>query len=156
MDFGVVSFTVGYLFSSSDCKPCNPQRTPDSNPQHWFALVWHQQDQLVIERFEFGGDLVKELLSTLTIDERCGVTLEFEDIFYKLPLRRTSNAIRQLTKHNIYLCIHFIISNKYTYFRAFAQKLREQVGLIGLPVLIWDEKKPRADSDQLKLLYEWH
>ncbi len=29
--------------------------------------------------FEFGGNLVKELLSTLTSDERCGVMLEFED-----------------------------------------------------------------------------
>jgi len=28
---------------------------------------------------ECGEDLVKELLSTLTIDERCGVMLEFED-----------------------------------------------------------------------------
>jgi len=35
--------------------------------------------QLVIERIEYGIDAVKELLNTLTSDERCGVMLEFED-----------------------------------------------------------------------------
>ncbi|MBW4428549.1 MAG: hypothetical protein KME50_30000 [Nostoc desertorum CM1-VF14] len=35
--------------------------------------------QLVVERVEYGVDAVKELLSTLTIDERCGVMLEFEN-----------------------------------------------------------------------------
>jgi len=29
---------------------------------------------------EYGIDAVKELLSILTIDERCGVMLEFEDV----------------------------------------------------------------------------
>ncbi|WP_390625530.1 MULTISPECIES: hypothetical protein [Nostoc] len=33
-----------------------------------------------IERVEDGVDAVKELLSTLTIDECCGVMLEFEDL----------------------------------------------------------------------------
>ncbi|WP_228038831.1 hypothetical protein [Nostoc sp. LEGE 12450] len=32
-----------------------------------------------MERVEYGVDAVKELLSTLTSDERCGVMLEFED-----------------------------------------------------------------------------
>jgi hypothetical protein len=32
-----------------------------------------------VERVEYGVDAVKELLSTLTIDERCGVMLEFEN-----------------------------------------------------------------------------
>ncbi|MBN3992370.1 MAG: bifunctional DNA primase/helicase, partial [Nostoc sp. NMS2] len=35
--------------------------------------------RLAIERVENGVDAVKELLSTLTSDERCGVMLEFED-----------------------------------------------------------------------------
>ncbi|WP_256874668.1 hypothetical protein [Nostoc sp. C057] len=35
--------------------------------------------RLAIDRVEDGVDKVKELLSTLTIDERCGVMLEFED-----------------------------------------------------------------------------
>jgi hypothetical protein len=34
---------------------------------------------LAIERVENRIDAVKRLLSTLTIDERCGVMLEFED-----------------------------------------------------------------------------
>lgn len=45
---------------------------------------WWQQvkyyAQLAIERFEYGEDQVKELLSTLTIDERWGVIFKFEDI----------------------------------------------------------------------------
>ncbi len=32
-----------------------------------------------MKRVEYGVDAVKELLSTLTSDERCGVMLEFED-----------------------------------------------------------------------------
>ncbi|MEH1814757.1 MAG: hypothetical protein V7K26_29085 [Nostoc sp.] len=36
--------------------------------------------QLVVERIEYGVDAVKELLSTLTIDERLGMMLEFEDL----------------------------------------------------------------------------
>ena len=36
--------------------------------------------RLAIERVEYGVDAVKELLSTLTIDQRCGVMLEFEDL----------------------------------------------------------------------------
>jgi hypothetical protein len=33
-----------------------------------------------MERVEYGVDAVKELLSTLTSDKRCGVMLEFEDL----------------------------------------------------------------------------
>jgi hypothetical protein len=36
--------------------------------------------RLAIEKVEYGVESVKELLSTLTIDERCGVILEFEDL----------------------------------------------------------------------------
>ncbi|MCC5655278.1 hypothetical protein LC609_37190 [Nostoc sp. XA013] len=32
-----------------------------------------------MERVEYGVDAVKELLSTLTSDERCALMLEFED-----------------------------------------------------------------------------
>ncbi|MEH1914319.1 hypothetical protein [Nostoc sp.] len=46
--------------------------------------------RLAIERVEYGVDAVKELLCTLTIDERCGVMLEFENIdpdkFAQLPV----------------------------------------------------------------------
>ncbi|MEH2347583.1 MAG: bifunctional DNA primase/helicase, partial [Nostoc sp.] len=45
---------------------------------------WWQQvkyyAQLAIERFEYGVESVKELLSTLTIDERWGAIFKFEDI----------------------------------------------------------------------------
>lgn len=44
----------------------------------WWERVKYYA-QLVIERVEDGVDAVKELLSTLTIDERLGVMLEFED-----------------------------------------------------------------------------
>ncbi|MCC5619505.1 hypothetical protein LC605_31535 [Nostoc sp. CHAB 5836] len=36
--------------------------------------------QLAIERVEYWIDAVKELLSTLTSDERCGVMLKFDNI----------------------------------------------------------------------------
>jgi hypothetical protein len=36
--------------------------------------------QLAIKRFEYGVNAVKEILSTLTNDERWGVMLKFEDI----------------------------------------------------------------------------
>ncbi|MCC5619703.1 hypothetical protein LC605_32700 [Nostoc sp. CHAB 5836] len=44
----------------------------------WWERVKYYA-RLAIERVELGVDKVKELLSTLTIDERCGVMLEFED-----------------------------------------------------------------------------
>ncbi|MHC5937903.1 hypothetical protein [Nostoc sp.] len=44
---------------------------------YWWERVKYYA-QLVIERVEYGIDAVKELLSTLTIDERCGVMLEFD------------------------------------------------------------------------------
>ncbi len=44
----------------------------------WWERVKYYA-QLVVERVECGVNAVKELLSTLTIDERWGVILEFED-----------------------------------------------------------------------------
>ncbi|MBN3946378.1 MAG: hypothetical protein HWQ38_07755 [Nostoc sp. NMS7] len=46
----------------------------------WWERVKYYA-RLVIEGVEYGVDAVKELLSTLTIDERCGVILEFEDAY---------------------------------------------------------------------------
>ena len=45
----------------------------------WWERVKYYA-RLAIERVENGVDTVKELLSTLTSDERCGVMLEFEDL----------------------------------------------------------------------------
>ncbi|MBW4458126.1 MAG: hypothetical protein KME55_39020 [Nostoc indistinguendum CM1-VF10] len=45
----------------------------------WWERVKYYA-HLAIERVEHGIDTVKELLSTLTIDERWGVILKFEDI----------------------------------------------------------------------------
>ncbi|MHC5915588.1 MAG: plasmid replication protein, CyRepA1 family [Nostoc sp.] len=44
----------------------------------WWERVKYYA-RLAIERVEYGVESVKELLSTLTSDERCGVMLEFED-----------------------------------------------------------------------------
>jgi len=44
----------------------------------WWERVKYYA-QLAIEKMECGFDAVKELLSTLTSDERCGVMLKFED-----------------------------------------------------------------------------
>ncbi|MEH1932006.1 hypothetical protein [Nostoc sp.] len=46
----------------------------------WWERVKYYA-RLVIEGVEYGVYAVKELLSTLTIDERCGVMLEFEDAY---------------------------------------------------------------------------
>jgi hypothetical protein len=45
----------------------------------WWERVKYYA-QLAIERVQYGVESVKELLSTLTIDQRWGVILEFEDI----------------------------------------------------------------------------
>jgi hypothetical protein len=45
----------------------------------WWERVKYYA-QLAIERFESGVESVKELLTTLTSDERCGVMLKFDDI----------------------------------------------------------------------------
>ncbi|MEH1765671.1 MAG: hypothetical protein V7L27_01115 [Nostoc sp.] len=45
---------------------------------YWWERVKYYA-RLAIERFDYGVEGVKELLSTLTSDERCGVMLEFED-----------------------------------------------------------------------------
>jgi len=45
----------------------------------WWERVKHYA-RLVIERFEFGVDAVKELLSTLTNDQRWGVMLQFDEV----------------------------------------------------------------------------
>ena len=45
----------------------------------WWEWVKYYAE-LAIERFEFGVDAVKELLSTLTSDQRWGVMLEFGEV----------------------------------------------------------------------------
>ncbi|MHC5736267.1 hypothetical protein [Nostoc sp.] len=47
---------------------------------------------IVVERLEYGVDAVKELLSTLTSDERCGVMLEFEDACQDLFAQLVTDA----------------------------------------------------------------
>ncbi|MEH1916776.1 hypothetical protein [Nostoc sp.] len=51
---------------------------PELSDSWWERVKYYAQ--LVVERVQYGVDAVKQLLSTLTIDERCGVMLEFEDI----------------------------------------------------------------------------
>ncbi|MHC5770749.1 MAG: plasmid replication protein, CyRepA1 family [Nostoc sp.] len=53
--------------------------TEEELSDSWWERVKYYA-RLAIERLEDGVDAVKELLSTLTSDERCGVMLEFEDI----------------------------------------------------------------------------
>lgn len=48
--------------------------------ESWWKWVKYYA-QLVIERIEYGMESIKELLSTLTGDERLGVILEFEDAY---------------------------------------------------------------------------
>ncbi len=57
----------------------------------WWERVKYYA-RLAIEQVEYGVESVKELLSTLTIDKRCGVMLEFEDVkmisllnWYQMP-----------------------------------------------------------------------
>ncbi|MHC5771873.1 MAG: hypothetical protein ACYTXI_41410 [Nostoc sp.] len=57
----------------------------------WWERVKYYA-QLAIERVENGVDAVKELLSTLTIDERLGVMLEFEDTCPDKFAQLVSNA----------------------------------------------------------------
>jgi hypothetical protein len=45
----------------------------------WWERVKYYA-QLAIDRVEYGVDAVKELLSTLTSDERWGVMLKFDDL----------------------------------------------------------------------------
>ncbi|MCC5633189.1 hypothetical protein LC613_37445 [Nostoc sphaeroides CHAB 2801] len=92
----------GKLVQVSPLHPCSPAPLPDSSPStpplnkdgsnNWGGVDTDKEDstswwervkyyaQLAIERVEFGVNAVKELLSTLTSDERCGVMLKFEDI----------------------------------------------------------------------------
>jgi hypothetical protein len=53
--------------------------TDEQLSDYWWKWVKYYA-QLAIERVEYGVDAVKELLSTLTSDERWGVMLKFEDI----------------------------------------------------------------------------
>jgi hypothetical protein len=50
---------------------------PELSDSWWERVKYYAR--LAIERVECGVDALIELLSTLTIDERCGVMLEFED-----------------------------------------------------------------------------
>jgi hypothetical protein len=51
---------------------------PELSDSWWDKVKYYAR--LAIERVEDGVDKVKELLSTLTIDERWGVMLEFDEI----------------------------------------------------------------------------
>ena len=53
----------------------------ESSTSWWERVKYYAL--LTIERVESGVDAVKELLSTLTSDERWGVMLEFEDAYPK-------------------------------------------------------------------------
>ncbi|MBE8988347.1 plasmid replication protein, CyRepA1 family [Nostoc sp. LEGE 12450] len=53
--------------------------TDSESSDSWWERVKYYA-QLAIERVEYGVEPVKELLSTLTIDERWGVIFKFEDI----------------------------------------------------------------------------
>ncbi|RCJ31846.1 hypothetical protein A6769_30185 [Nostoc punctiforme NIES-2108] len=53
--------------------------TDEELSDSWWGRVKYYA-QLVVERVECGVNAVKELLSTLTIDERLGIMLEFEDL----------------------------------------------------------------------------
>ena len=50
---------------------------PKLSDSWWDKVKYYAR--LAIERVECGVDAVKELLTTVTIDERLGVMLEFED-----------------------------------------------------------------------------
>ncbi|MEH1912970.1 hypothetical protein [Nostoc sp.] len=92
----------GKLVKISPLHPCSPALLPSSSPStppisedgsnnrggmdtdaelsdSWWERVKYYAWQ-AIERVECGVDAVKELLSTLTIDERLGMMLEFEDV----------------------------------------------------------------------------
>ncbi|QFS51099.1 hypothetical protein [Nostoc sphaeroides] len=51
----------------------------ESDSIYWWERVKYYA-QLAIKRFESGVESVKELLSTLTSDERCGVMLKFDEV----------------------------------------------------------------------------
>ena len=53
--------------------------TDEESSISWWERVKYYA-QLAIERFESGVESVKELLSTLTSDERCGVMLKFDEV----------------------------------------------------------------------------
>ncbi|MEH2083099.1 MAG: hypothetical protein V7K89_24915 [Nostoc sp.] len=111
----------GKLVQVSPLHPCTPAPMPSSSlstpPKHedgsnnrlgmdieaelsdsWWERVKYYA-RLAIERVECGVDAVKELLSTLTIDERCGVMLEFEDASPPPPL----HLLFPWTKEILYL-----------------------------------------------------
>ena len=50
----------------------------ESSTSWWERVKYYAQ--LAIERFESGVESVKELLSMLTSDERCGVMLKFDQV----------------------------------------------------------------------------
>ncbi len=51
---------------------------PELSDSCWKRVKYYAR--LAIERVEYGVDAVKELLSTLTSDQRCGVMLEFNEV----------------------------------------------------------------------------
>ncbi|QFS52170.1 hypothetical protein [Nostoc sphaeroides] len=65
--------------------------TDESSSISWWERVKYYA-QLAIERFQYGVNAVKQLLSTLTSDERCGVMLKFEDINQDLFAQLVADA----------------------------------------------------------------
>ena len=65
--------------------------TDEADSISWWERVKYYA-QLAIERFEYGVESVKELLSTLTIDERWGVIFKFEDIDQNLFAQLVADA----------------------------------------------------------------
>ncbi len=58
---------------------CGGMDADETLSDSWWEWVKYYA-KLAIERFEFGVDAVKELLSTLTSDQRWGVMLEFDKV----------------------------------------------------------------------------
>jgi len=58
---------------------CRGMDADEELSNFWWERVKYYA-RLAIERFEFGIDAVKELLSTLTSDQRWGVILEFDEV----------------------------------------------------------------------------
>ncbi|WP_225912858.1 hypothetical protein [Nostoc flagelliforme] len=62
----------------------------ESSTSWWERVKYYAH--LAIERFQYGVNAVKQLLSTLTSDQRCGVMLKFEDINQDLFAQLVADA----------------------------------------------------------------
>jgi hypothetical protein len=65
--------------------------TDEEVSDSWWERVKYYA-QLAIKRFECGVESVKELLNTLTIDERWGVMLKFENAYPQKFAQLVSDA----------------------------------------------------------------